>query len=149
MHGVREGAAVTAIGARLVGRVAQAGPWSSHVSFLADPGFHVSVLALFEGSAEPRVLGRFVSLGRAADGRVRFRWKPRVAWSLAAESEAPRARLFTGSGDLGMPSGFFLGEARLPAEVRAGETYEIDVSTDLEPDEVRSLFVRTAARSLP
>ena len=108
------------------------------------------VLALFEGDEEPRALGRFVSLGADEQEKtVRFRWIPRVAWTLDQEGPRAHARLFTGSGDLGMPSRFFLGEAWLPVDVEAGATYVIPISTDVEPGEVGSLFVRTAARWEP
>ena len=97
LRGVRAGAAVTAIGARLIGRVTHAGLWSSDVSFLADPGFRVVAVGLFEGEEEPRVLGRFVSRGRTRDGAVRFAWIVRYfgggggAISVSTTSRAPES----------------------------------------------------------
>ena len=142
--GVRPGAAVTAIGARLLGRVVRAGRWTADVAFLGDPGFSVVAVARFEGVDEPRVLGRLVSLGRSDDGRrVRLRWKARVPLGLApgAPDGTRRARLFTGSGDAGLESGFFLGEARVP--VNSEEPAPIvTLEAELDPADVGSLFVR-------
>ena len=159
-HGVRAGAAVSAIGARLVGRVQRAGLFTSDVSLLDDPGFSVVAVALVEGEEEPRVLGRLVSQGRDRDtGEVRFRWFVRVSLDLlpwdavepgAAQGDeeaqplAPRrARLFTGSGDPGLPAGFFFGEAWLPVDSEPGQVRELAVVTGLGARDVRSLFVRT------
>ena len=71
-QGVRPGAAL-AFGARFVGRVGDAGPWSADARLLGDVGLEVVAVGLFEGEGRPRVLGRLTSLGRDPDGAVRFR----------------------------------------------------------------------------
>ena len=147
---VRDGAAVTALGTRLVGRVSHAGLFTSDVSFLADPGFRLVAVARFANDPVPRVLGRLVSEGRTRDGTgVRFRWIVRVALGMASGpgGALERARLFTGSGDPGLPAGFFFGEALLPVDVAPGEVREIVVQSDLDPLDVRELFVRTSKQA--
>ena len=141
--GVFEGAAVTSIGARLVGRIARVGRWTSEVSFLGDPGFSVVAVARFEDTEEPRVLGRLVSTGRMPDGSVRMIWKARVELGLepTAEDGTRRARLFTGSGDSGLESGFFLGEARVPV-LGLEDNPVLLLETDLDPRDTGSVFVR-------
>jgi len=121
-HGARTGAAV-AFGARLVGRLGAAGPWSSDALFLGDVGFSVVAVALFEDDGVPRVLGRLVSLGRE-DGAVRLRAAGGEPLPLDPDGEdgCRTARLFTGSGDAGVPSGLYLGQARVPVgEAAEGE----------------------------
>ena len=150
LRGVHAGAAVTSIGARLVGRVARARPLTSDVSFLDDPGFSVVAVARIEGEHEPRVLGRLVSEGRGADGAIHFRWIVRVRLEPrpAAGPEPAggrRARLFTGSGMSGLPAGFFFGETIVPLDAEPGEIRAIRVWTDVGPGELRTLFVRTAS----
>jgi hypothetical protein len=150
VDGIADGAAVTAIGARLLGRVTRVGPWSSDVSFLGDPGFSVVAVARFEGVPGPRVLGRLVSVGRDEEqGAIRFHWVARVA--LGVEPTRPDgcrpARLYTGSGDPGLSSGFYLGEALIPVGDDAGLRRTIRLVADAEPRDVQSLFVRAAPRS--
>jgi hypothetical protein len=141
--GVRPGAAV-AMGPRLVGRVTRVGPTTCDLSFVGDPGFSVVAVALFEGTDEPRILGRLVTLGReSGTDRVRMRWNARIALELepTAADGTRGARLFTGSGDSGLESGFFLGEARLPV---AGDDREpsLWLSTGFVPAESGALHVR-------
>ena len=116
--GVAPGYAV-ALGARLVGRVTRASLWSSDASLLGDAGMTVVAVARFDGDERAFVLGRLVSLGRDAGGTVRFRWNGVVppidgAGDGTDAGGGRRARLFTGSGDPGMPSGLYLGEALVP-----------------------------------
>jgi hypothetical protein len=143
-RGVRPGAAVCSVGARLVGRVTRAGPWTADVSLLGDPGFHVVAVARFEDGGEPRALGRVVSLGRTREGRVRLRWVPRVSFGQegGAAAEWRAAQLFTGSGERGLTSGLYLGEALVPLAVRRDEAVELELGTLAGPFEARSLFVR-------
>ena len=147
-HGVRDGAAVTVLGPRLFGRVTHAGVASSDVSFLADPGFEVVAVARFRGESEPRVLGRLISRGRQADGSVRFRWSVRVrleglrAEELVEEGAVARARLFTGSGEAGLPAGLLLGDALVPLDALPGEVREIRLLGDVDPHHLRRFFVR-------
>ena len=154
-HGLQPGAAVTGVGARLVGRVIHAGLVTSDVALLADPGLTLAAVARIEtappgaregdaeSAVEPRILGRLTSLGRGRDGRIRLRWSVRVPLELGADSAGKvRARLFTGSGDPGVPGGLFLGTAELPAVVRAGEQHELALEPGLDPAAVRRLFVR-------
>lgn len=129
-HGVRTGAALRS-GARLAGRVLRVGVFTCDVSLLADPGLRVPALAVLESAGEPgvepgvetgveasveasaglHVLGELVSLGAAGPGRVRFRWPA----TLELDGEQPvRARIWTGSGEAGVPRGLLIGEAQLP-----------------------------------
>jgi len=52
------------------------------------------------------------------------------------------ARIFSGSGDPGLPAGLFLGTALLPRTAAAGEEREIRLRFEVEPADVRRLFVR-------
>jgi hypothetical protein len=105
-------------------------------------------------ASEARILGRLTSLGRASDGAIRMRWSVRVPLELGAGGEhgsgehgagAPgtvRARLYTGSGEPGVPGGLVLGTTELPSVVRAGEEHELLLDAGLDPAAVRRLFVR-------
>jgi hypothetical protein len=146
-HGLVPGAAVTGLGARLVGRVLHTGLASSDVALLADPGLALAAVARLAGDPEPHVLGRLTTLGRGPNGSVRMRWSVRVPLALAPparadEPERVAARLFTGSGDPGLPGGLFLGAAELPRTVRAGEECELLLDPGLDPAARRRLFVR-------
>ena len=143
--GLHEGAAVTSIGARLVGRVLGVGRTSTDVALLDDPGAYLAAVALPEGHGEPLILGRLTALGRAGPGEVRMRWWVRVPLVFApGEREEVEARLFTSPGDPGLPGGLYLGTARLPRAVVAGEEREILLRTGFEADELEQLFVRCA-----
>ena len=111
--GVQPGAAV-AHGVRLVGRVTQVSPWHAEVVGPGDTDFAVPALAVWQtegAEATTFVLGRLRSAGRDKQGRIRLRWPA----TLPAPSEKPqRARLYTGSGDPGVPRGLLLGEAEIP-----------------------------------
>lgn len=154
VHGVRAGAAVTAIGARMIGRVERASRWSSDVSFLGDQGFHVVAIARVAGDERPHVLGRLVTKKRdPVDRAILFDWVPRVDLDLRSDTEATRgaglreAELFTGSGDDGRTSGgFYLGRALLPVSVRAGEVHQVRLFSEVEPYHLRTLFVRAEGR---
>jgi len=60
------------------------------------------------------------------------------------EDGSSRARLFTGSGDEGLPSGLFFGETDLPLDALPGETRRIRVADGVRGGDVRALFVRIA-----
>ncbi|MEZ6004997.1 MAG: hypothetical protein R3F33_12515 [Planctomycetota bacterium] len=111
--GLQNGAAIVS-GVRLLGRVRRVTPYSADVVRPGDVGFSVPALALWltTDAGEPTfVLGRLRSLGRDASGRLRLLW-PAI---LPAPSDTPqRARLYTGSGDPGVPRGLCLGEAEIP-----------------------------------
>jgi hypothetical protein len=144
--GVQRGAAVTGVGARLIGRIDRAERATSSVALLTDPGCTLVALALVEGSDEPHVLGRLTSLGRAPGG-LRLKWTARVPLEFAGESDPPSAeplsaRLFTGSGEPGLPGGLFLGATRLPRRVAAGEEHELLLELTIDPADLRSVFVR-------
>ena len=115
-HGVRDGSALVS-GARLVGRVQHAGPWLSDVRMVGDPGFSVVVLAMVEvptdaGSERvPHVMGRVTSRGRDGDGSIRLEWTATVPLLGVGERDA---RLWTGSGEEGVPRGLLLGDTRVP-----------------------------------
>lgn len=143
-HGVEAGAAVTAIGRRLVGRVSRAGPISAEVSFLGDPGFQLVAVARIEGVEDPQVLGRLVSQGRdRSDGSVLFRWIRRVDVPLPDPdgTGTVRARIYSGSGDAGLRCGYFLGEGLLPLDET--EPRIIRLRTEVEPHDLRRFYVRT------
>lgn len=144
LKGVAPGAAVTSIGARLIGRVTHAGLMTADVSFLADPGFTLVAVARFDPDPTPRVLGRLVSEGEEADGRIRFRWIVRVSPGADLGTGARRAHLFSGSGDAGLPAGFRFGEADIPTDAAPGEVRRLWLETDVDPRHVRALFLRTA-----
>lgn len=111
--GVQVGAAV-AHGVRIVGRVTSVGPWHADVVGPGDSDFAVPGIAvwLHEGADSATfVMGRLRSLGRDAEGRVLLRWPATLA---APAGEPVRARLYTGSGDPGVPRGLLLGEAEIP-----------------------------------
>lgn len=147
--GLREGAAVTSVGARLVGRLLAVGHARADVALLDDPGLDLGAVALVDGLAEPLVLGRLTALGRAGPGAVRMRWWVRVSSALAGEGEAVRARLFTSPGDPGLPGGLYLGTTLLPRAAAAGEEREIVLTTGFEARELGRLFVRRALEGTP
>ncbi len=148
LAGIEPGAAITGVGGRLLGRVSRAGPLAADVSFLDDTGLALVAMATFVGHAAPRVLGRLTSLGRdSATGFVRMRWEVGVSLGEVsgwAEDAPARARLFTGSGDEGLPAGLFFGEAELPVDVLPGEIREILVESDVSGADVRALYARIA-----
>lgn len=143
-HGVEPGAAVTGVGARLIGRIDRTERVTSAVSLLTDPGCTLVALALVPGSDEPHILGRLTSLGRSAGG-VRLLWSVRVPLELDGEGADVVARLFTGSGEPGLPGGLFLGEARLPRHAAAGEERELELTLTVDLADLRTLFVRREA----
>ncbi len=114
-HGVAPGSAVIR-GPRLVGRVERSRLASSSVRLLADEGLGLIVLARIEGIERPFALGRLVSRGRGSSaGAVLFEWSPAV--HLAEGGDGPGqlpARLFSGSGEPGVPSGLLIGRTLLP-----------------------------------
>jgi hypothetical protein len=146
--GLRAGAAVASVGARLVGRVLAAGRSSSDVALLDDPGLHLTAVALPAGSNEPRILGRLTTLGRRGPGEVRMRWWVRVPLTLEDGGDPEVvARLYTSSGDPGLPGGLFLGTAHLPRTVTPGEEHEILLVTGFELDGLTRLFVRVSGET--
>lgn len=135
-HGVERGAAL-ASGARFAGRVVRAGLVTSDVSLVADPGLRVPAIALLqEGGVErPHVLGELTSLG-GAGGEVRFLWPATVP----LEGAAPRrARVWTGSGEGGVPRGLLIGDAELPA---GAGPHVLHVTLPEGGDEPKGLAVR-------
>jgi hypothetical protein len=143
--GVRAGSAVTGPGARLVGRVARAASHTADVALLTDAGFTCVAIAEVEGEREPRILGRITTLGRGADGTIRLRWSVRQPLASTSTGAALRARIFTGSGEPGLPGGLVLGSALLPPSAEAGEERELALDPGVEPLDVRALFVRCEA----
>jgi hypothetical protein len=113
LDGVQEDAAL-ASGVRLVGRVIRTGPFTSDVAGPGDLGFHVPAIALWQGtgmSDKTHVLGRLVSAGRNEKGQLLMSWQATLPL-LSENSEL--ARLYTGSGDPGVPRGLLIGDAWLP-----------------------------------
>ena len=143
LHGVRPGAAL-AFGARMVGRVAEAGPWTSTATLFGDAGWSVVAVALFEGDGRPRVLGRLVSLGRDADGVVRWVAAGGEPLSLEPDGEdgCRTARLFTGAGDAGVPSGLFLGRARVPVGAEERGRRVVRLTDAVDAGRLEGLWVR-------
>jgi cell shape-determining protein MreC len=145
--GVRVGAAVTGVGAQLVGRVLAVGTTTSSVALLGDPGFSVAAIARPAGSEEPQILGRLTTLGRGREGSVRLRWIVRLPVTLESAGGPVEARLFTGSGDPGLPGGLFLGTTLLPRDATVGEERELLLQPRFEPSAVERLFVRRGEES--
>lgn len=148
--GIRVGAPVLAIGARLIGRVVRVGPSTCEVSFLGDPGFTLVAIARFEDDEVPRVLGRLVSLGRdPEDGSVLLRWHARVDLAELSQGGASsrRARLFSGGGDAGLKSGFYFGAALVPVGSIENAEGCLRLEESVRPRDVRGLFVRRGGAS--
>ncbi|MEO0652429.1 MAG: rod shape-determining protein MreC [Planctomycetota bacterium] len=127
--GVRTGAAVVS-GARLVGRVGAVSELGCEVRLLDDPGLTLSAVGRpsAAANAEPRVLGRLTSLGRRGARPPEFHWRD-VTLPLP-EDDAPippplPMRLFTGSGERGLPAGLLIGEAELPRVSSEGRGHRI------------------------
>jgi hypothetical protein len=141
-HGARSGAAL-AFGARLIGRLGAVGPWSADALLPGDPGFHVVAVALFDGDEVPRVLGRLISLGRDARGAVHFRASGGEPLALAPDGDdgCRAARLFTGAGDAGVPSGLLLGDARVPVGPAQG-LEDVRLARATRTGNLRDLWVR-------
>jgi len=155
--GLEAGAAVSGVGAQLVGRITHVGSTSSDIALLDDPGFSVAAIARVQGHAEPRTLGRLTTIGRGAEGVIRMHWPVRVDLDLRADAgegagqRAPEfleARLFSGPGDPGLPGGLFLGSVRLPVEAHAGDELQLELRPGVVLRDVRALFVRHEAREL-
>ncbi len=111
--GVQVGAAV-AHGVRLVGRVAQVGPWHADVVGPGDTDFAIPGIAVWrDGGPDHRtfVLGRLRSLGRDREGRLLLRWPATLP---APNEQATQASVYTGSGDPGVPRGLLIGHAEIP-----------------------------------
>ncbi|MEX1024059.1 MAG: hypothetical protein WD226_03185 [Planctomycetota bacterium] len=143
LAGITTGAAVTARGAHLVGRVGRVGPLMADVRMLDDPGLSLVALALLDDDPVPRPLGRLVSLGRDGDALL-FHWSPRVA--LADEPRSVRARVFTGSGDPGMATSFPVGTTVLPVGLPVGASTTLRIVPDVEGRHVSPVFVYAGAR---
>jgi hypothetical protein len=141
--GARPGAAL-AFGARLVGLLGEVGPWSSDALFLGDAGLSVVAVARLEGDDVPRVLGRLVSLGRESGGAVVLRaagGEP-LPFEPDGEDGCRTARLFTGSGDAGVPSGLYLGQARVPVGPDAGGERTVRLLGASDAGSLQDLWVR-------
>lgn len=113
LDGIEQGAAFV-VGSRLVGRVIEAGPLRCAVASLADPGWVLPAVALPAPPLEPISLGSLIGLGRANDGALEFEWRSAGRTGDGAAELA--VQVFTGSGAPGIPSGLWLGEARLTPE---------------------------------
>ncbi len=113
LGGIESGSAV-AFGGHLIGRIGGVGWLTADLLELGDPGVRLAVLARLDGEAQPRPLGEIVSLGRRrSDGRLSFRWICRV--DLPGEVGARlAAKLYTGSGEAGVPRGLYVGRTMLP-----------------------------------
>jgi cell shape-determining protein MreC len=145
-HGVSPGAAVSAVGGRLLGRVVALGPLHSDVAWLSDPRFTLTAVAEIPGEAEPRILGRLASAGRGEDGKILLSWSVPLDHEFPGTGQRVPARLYSGSGDTGLPAGLFLGVVELPRRAAAGEHLWLEFSPGVDPSTVRTLFVRLAAR---
>jgi len=138
LSGVDTGNAV-ALGAHLVGRIGEVGPVSADLVSLGDPGLRLAVLAEVDGEPRPRPLGELLALGRLrSTGELRFRWTCRVDIGSGTPGERVPARLYTGSGEDGVPRGLFLGTCELPT---ARGTHELSVLQDPAVSELGRVFV--------
>ena len=115
LQGIDVGAAV-ASGIRMIGRVAHSSWLSADVRLVGDRGFRVNALALIgDGESErPHVMGRVRSLGRDEHGDLLFEWPTVLPLEYGGGTDFVEARLFTGSGERGVPRGLLLGDAVLP-----------------------------------
>ena len=137
LGGIESGSAV-AFGGHLIGRIGGVGWLAADLLELGDPGLRLAVLARLEGEAQPRPLGEVVSLGRRrSDGRLTFRWICRV--DLPGEvGERLAAKLYTGSGEAGVPRGLYVGRTLLPV---GRDRHELIVEQDAEVRDLDSLWV--------
>jgi len=150
-HDVHNGAALVS-GPRLVGRVEHASFASSNVRMIGDRGFRIAAIAMYEDDGVPRthVLGSLRSLGRAPSGELRYEWLA----TLPLVGDGPvRARIWTGSGEVGVPRGLLIGTAELPRELpdavrtqRRTPVHEILIRQPEGAEEPRGLRVRLAGR---
>ncbi len=148
-HDVHNGAALVS-GARLVGRVEHASFASSNVRMVGDRGFRIAAIAMYEddGAPQTHVLGSLRCLGRASSGELRYEWRA----TLPLIGDGPvLARIWTGSGEVGVPRGLLVGTAELPREsaeaVRARQgtaVHEILIRQPAGAEEPRGLRVRLA-----
>jgi len=114
-QGVETGAAL-ASGPRLAGIVLHAGLATADVALLGDPGLVIPALALYSTAdgERPHVLGRLTCLGRRGD-TVRLHWPATIPLDATLHGEGPvPARVWTGSGEAGIPRGLLLGDVELP-----------------------------------
>jgi hypothetical protein len=146
LHGVSPGAAVSAVGGRLLGRVVSLGPLHADVAWLADPRFTLTAVAEVTGEAGPRILGRLASAGHGHDGRILLSWSVSLDHELPGTGERVPARLYSGSGDTGLPAGLYLGVVDLPRRATAGQELWLELSPGVDPEAVRTLFVRLSPR---
>jgi hypothetical protein len=121
-EGVLLGSAVVH-GARLVGRVCALQGSSAEVALIDDPGLSLPVAAAFPDEPEraPRVLGRMTALGRDPEtGLPLLHWRDALPLELPGipSGQPVRLRLFTGTGEIGLPAGLLLGESY----VRTGQS---------------------------
>lgn len=126
--GLVTGAAVVS-GARLQGRIGSVAELGAEVRLLGDRGLVLGVLAEFPDHPEvpPRVLGRFVGLGRdPAGGEALFVWRDALPLAdFAGGAGHVRARLYTAAGEAGLPSGLLIGEAELPVGPSGGSGHRV------------------------
>lgn len=150
--GVESGAAVVC-GARLIGRVGTVREWSSSVLFITDPGFSVPVVGrpILDVDAAPSMLGRFVGLGDEGDGLPVFHWRDVTLPEAESDSDGQALepmRLFTGSGEDGLPAGLLIGEAELPIHSSEGRGHRIELSEPPRPLGPREwVWVHVGARA--
>lgn len=113
-HGLLAGAAV-AVGNRYLGRLAQVEYLSSQLALLGDPGSQVLVLADFGPELAPLHLGlmRARTMDRES-AALELEWRASAeALRQIAARGVTRVRLFTGSGDRGVPPGLWIGSTEL------------------------------------
>ncbi len=145
LAGVRAGAALVA-GARLVGRVGNAGLFGCHARLLGDPGLSIPAVARVEGLEQPLILGTLVGLGRPSGARgercVKLHWDGGSA-QVGGDESARRARLFTGAGAEGVPPGLVLGDAWLPQGLGP---HVIELELAVDPRELGRMRARRVQR---
>lgn len=145
--GVRPGAAVIS-GAYLVGRIHSAGPLGAEVHPLTEPGCSVlAAAAPVDGSSQPRIMGRLVSLGRHSEsGLPLLSWRahhPLAPLPGEAPGDTRTLELFTGTGEPGLPAGLLLGTAEVPVGPPAGGAHRFVLENAPDPQGARGpLWVR-------
>ena len=112
LDGARRGAAFV-VGSRLIGRVLEVDELRCSVANLADRGWLLPAVALPLDGVGGDVRGVLIGLGAAPDDARAFECEWRAAHARERADAQFEVQFFTGSGAPGVPSGLWLGAARV------------------------------------
>ena len=129
LEGVRRGAAFV-VGSRLIGRVLEVDALRCSVASLADRGWLLPAVALPLDGAEGDVRGVLIGLGAARDDARAFECEWRAAHAFDRAAAEFEVQFFTGSGAPGIPSGLWLGAARVTNSA-APQRVRLETGVDL------------------